>query len=220
MVRQIDLSDDHTVTTRLLDDPYAWRVRAVERIEIDSGTHCLRRRSLQCAPLRPLLQQVCPLGAAQAAWLVLPVVSMPKGALLDLDITGPEGTTGFLPPRIEIAAREAHLLRSVAAVAGLALPPDVDALLVAALAFTEGPWQATAGRTRASRLRRYLQDGVPDEVSQQTQQQWMQLSARAGELLGPRADSDEATAPWRNRPWCCRPSWRKGCSMRSAPHAL
>jgi hypothetical protein len=46
----VDLTGSPSAVCRLLDRPYDWRVRAVERIEMGSATSCVRRRSLLVAP--------------------------------------------------------------------------------------------------------------------------------------------------------------------------
>ena len=48
----LDLSENEQVTVALLANPLDWRVRVVEEITIDAATTCLRRRSLQVAPIR------------------------------------------------------------------------------------------------------------------------------------------------------------------------
>jgi hypothetical protein len=138
----LDLTSDVDVTTALLDDPLAWRVRVVEQIDVDSPVSALRRRSLQCAPLRPVLARagirLSP--DADEALAVLPFGPIPKHPLLEFDVEGPHGTQAFLLPRAAIAARELALLKKLAADAGLVPGIFSLALMEAALGFTEAHW--------------------------------------------------------------------------------
>jgi hypothetical protein len=161
----LDLTDA-SVTVALLESP-VWRVRSVERLDVDSAYLYRRRRSLQCGPLREVLPanvaSAGPDRGAAAARLVLPVALLPKGPLLDLDVLGPGGGEGHLLVRSAIAEREAEFVLRAAQQAGWAQPsPDLRRAVVELIAFSEGPWRATQRpwRTRGRRLRAYLADEV------------------------------------------------------------
>jgi len=187
--RCVDLTDIVEVTTLLLAEPLAWRVRVVEQIDIDTASGTRRHRSLQSAPLRSLIRGAARIdegdrSAAVKALLVLPIAPMPKGPLLDLDMEGPEGSTPFLLPRGEIAARELALVAKQALDASLTLSPAVRPLIESALGFTEGLWPSFGGD-----LGSYLAEGVG--LTRQDPQviQWLALSNQASAMLAPFADT-------------------------------
>jgi len=94
------------VTTRLLLQPLEWRERAVEELALDSASFVRRRRTLQVLPLRPLLQDLLPAAcSATTARLVLPVATLDKRPLPDVDVTSPHGDA-VLIRRFEIAPRQ------------------------------------------------------------------------------------------------------------------
>lgn len=94
----VDLTGSTSAVCRLLDRPYDWRVRAVERIEMGSATSCMRRRSLLVAPLRDVIGGLLPRhGRIESARLTLPVASFPKGPLVDFDVTAADQPAQLLP---------------------------------------------------------------------------------------------------------------------------
>lgn len=190
MTRCLDLTGNVAVSTALLADPLAWRIRVVEQIDVDSPSSALRRRSLQCAPLRHVIAAAGGLPALRAdsvepesALLVLPVAPIPKGPLLEFDIHGPEGADAFLLQRADIAALETSFVMHQATDAGLAVDPAVAHLLEAALAFSEAQWQAMRPN-----LRRYLAEGTGLSRGDQQVTRWIDLAHEAGRRLGVYAD--------------------------------
>jgi hypothetical protein len=177
----IDLTADVDVTTALITDPLAWRVRVVEQIDIDNPHSALCRRSLQCAPLRPLLADLgaLPRRAVDTALAVLPLCPMPKGPLLDFDVDGPGGSPAYLLQRADIAARETAVVEYLAAQAGLDLSP-ARVVVKAALGFTEGAWQTYR---KDLDLVGYLTDGTGLPYGAAEIAQWLDLSERATALL-------------------------------------
>lgn len=185
MTECVDLMDVAGVAPRLLDDPLAWRVRVVEQIDVDSPTHALRRRSLQCAPLRPVLADMLRrerATRATAAMLVLPVAPMPKGPLLDLDIEGPGGSQAFLLQRAAIAAQETAYLAVQAHRSGIGIDPPARQVVEYALGFTEAHWKKFRPNLLA-----YLAEGLGDPSPAEVAR-WTDVAARVAEILAPFAD--------------------------------
>jgi hypothetical protein len=182
-----DLVLDRDVTVALLLDPLDWRVRVVEQIEIDSPNGATRRRSLQTQPLRPLVaaaaRQALGDGSPPGrALLALPVAPVPKGPLVDFDVTGPDGRSALLLPRAEIAARQAVFMSRLADRAGLAVTPGAAVVFEQAFAFTGSPWSEFDGDLDA-----YLTAGTERPVAPHMPA-WRELSARAAACLAPWAD--------------------------------
>lgn len=182
----VNLIDDRSITTALLLDPLAWRVRVVEQLRLVSGTGCIRRRSLQCAPLRSLVQprEVSWKGATEAT-LVLNVAPVPRGPLLDFDVWGPLGSAWLLP-RHEIATRQTDYLISLAHSAGISVGRDEQRLLEAMLGFAEGSW---VRHVSSFSLPEYLRDGLGRAVAGPVVERLQLLSRRCGEILRPRIDT-------------------------------
>ncbi len=118
------------------------RVRAVEHLTVESATTCRRRRSLQCAPLRSLLPDGLVVEDEEEAFVVLNIASVPRGALLDLNLEGPGDTPCFLLPRPEIARRQAEYLLDLVDELELRIDDGVADLLRAVLARSRGSGRA------------------------------------------------------------------------------
>ena len=195
--QHIDLTADMAVTAALLARPLEWRVRVVEHVEVDSATSCLRRRSLQSLPLRSLL----PADSAQAAegavtaLMVLNVASVPRGALLDLDVSGPEDVPAFLLPRGEIARREADYLRATAGDAGLTITSDLLLLLEGVVGYTETGWHLDTPAGLKAAARDYLSDGFGQELSDAVVQSWLDLDRRIATRLAPYTEPGPGLSP-------------------------
>jgi hypothetical protein len=185
-----NIVDNRDATVTLLRRPLDWRLRAVEEIVIDSATSCLRRRSLQATPLRPLLDPYLPVDATHAL-VALHVAAMPRGPLLDFDVSGPDGPAWLLP-RTDIALRQSLLLKALALEAGVQIPSAPMALLAAILGFT--------GESLANPGLRTLDDfvnlGLGRDVAHETVERWREVGDGCRELLRPRLDRfDEYSAP-------------------------
>lgn len=157
-----DLSADTALTTALIARPLDWRVRIVERLEIDTATSGRRSRSLQSLPLRTVLPPSTAEAAhdARTALVVLNVASVPRGALLDLDVSGPGGAAAFLLPRAEIASRECDYLLALTTDAGLnGTNEDLRHLLEAVLGYTSTGWNLSDPEDLANFAVSYLEDG-------------------------------------------------------------
>lgn len=161
------------VTVRLLQTLLDWRVRGVERLDIDSAAFYRRRRSLQCTSLREVLEEppdLLPTTDAKPARMVLPIALLPKGPLLDLNIIGPDDVGGQLLVRTSIAERQAAATFAAAEDAGLDVTPSAWQAMVELMAFSEGPWRATARwwRTMSRRQHLFLRDEVPEPALRRT----------------------------------------------------
>lgn len=195
-VPEVDLTAEVSVTTALLNHPLAWRVRAVEHLTIESSTSCRRRRSLQCAPLRPLVPQGLITDADAHALVVLNIASVPRGALLDLDFEGADGNPCFLLPRGEIAARESAYLLGLADELEVTLRDGPRALLRAALAFTEHPaWVFHSAEDLRRGVADYLADGLNAPVPDDILSSWIELDRRAAKLVAPYAAGNHGLSP-------------------------
>lgn len=179
----LNLVDDERVTVNLLANPLDWRVRAVEEITLDAATTCLRRRSLQVAPLRDHLGVEVPEDATHAL-IALYVAPIPRGPLLDFDVTGPEGD-GWLLPRVEIASREAHFLEDLARSCGQSVSDELHALLAAVCGFTG----ELLTDVRDVTLGEYLTAGLGRPVSTDALNEWRTAGELCRGVLRPRLDS-------------------------------
>ncbi len=167
----------------LLSEPFLWRVRVVEEITIDAATHCLRRRSLQVAPLRSVLGDVLDAEDSEVL-LALNVAPVPRGPLLDFSISGPYGDVWLLP-RQEIAQRQAMYLRQLVVNAGGAVDGELYRLLVQVLGFSSSGWLfGDEGFSMAD----YIKDGVGVEVSFESLQEWCAIGVACKRILRPFLD--------------------------------
>jgi len=184
-----NIIDDRSATVTMLSEPLAWRVRAVEKISIDAASTCLRRRSVQVAPLRHVLRRHLPddnrHGPYTHAVLAVFVAPFPRGPLLDFDVEGPYGSASLLP-RAEIATREAMYLEHLALECGITVSDTVRPLLIAVLGYS-GPWDDTAPDE-------LLQNGLPFALAEQTLVEWTKLQARCADLLADRVGSLDLSA--------------------------
>jgi hypothetical protein len=180
--RTANLIDRRDVSVALLNNPLGWRVRVVEEITVDSATSCTRRRSLQVAPLREVLAGLVPRHATHAL-LALNVAPLPRGPLMDFDVSGPEGEAWLLP-RTEIAARQGEYLLGLAMPRGKAPSSSLMAVLTAILGFTGE--LLVDGQEPGIGL--YLRDGLGRPVSAPVLANWADLTARCRAVLRPRLD--------------------------------
>lgn len=192
-----DLSADAALTTALIARPLDWRVRIVEHLEVDTATSCRRRRSLQSLPLRTLLPPSAAQVAegAETALVVLNVASVPRGALLDLNVSGPEDAPAFLLPRGEIASREADYLRNVAQGVGLQVSDDLHLLLEAVLGYISTGWNLNSPDALSSRARSYLEDGFGRVLSEDVVRGWLRLDGQIAVRLTPFAEPQPGLSP-------------------------
>jgi hypothetical protein len=182
--RTADLTERRTAVYRLLDEPYDWRVRAVERLEVTSALYCGRHRSLQVAPLRPLLGDLIP-GNAEKARIILPIASLPKGALRELNLLVPNPAGASLLNRRAIAELEAGYVIQLAAQVGLTVSEQLAGLLTAVCEFDAGEWRPVHRRYQRNRLDglvAYLSPRVPT-LTLPALCRAAHYSARAGEIL-------------------------------------
>lgn len=177
------------VTTRLLAEPRAWRERAVERLDVGSAQFIRRRRTLQVRRLRPLLGQAPASASYDTALLVLPLATLPKRPLIDLDLHGPTGDLVLLR-RPEVAEREAALVEHYAEEAGLPIPPLVDGVVPTLLGFTDGAWRdvrAESGSVLQAE-QRYLEQGLDQPVHSSLLVHLTALGERAATALDRHVD--------------------------------
>jgi hypothetical protein len=179
----INIIDNTDVTVTLIEHPLDWRVRVVEELVIDSATSCTRRRSLQAAPLRPLLDEFLPAESTHAL-LALNVAPMPRGPLFDFDLQGPCGDAWLLP-RTEIAARERAYLTKLAKSCGEVVSPRLRSLLDAILGFT-GEWFSNG--FPQDLLSSYIEPGLGRLIDTGEWRRWQQISDGCWKVMLPRLD--------------------------------
>ena len=184
----LDLTANHAVTTELLLHPLDWRARAVEQLEIASADRCLRRRSLQCAPLRTVLDRVASLGDAEEVFVVLHIATVPRGPLLDFDVEGPDGSSAFLLPRGEIAARQLDFLKAVMDQVPLRLTADQLTFVSALLSFPLDNWFHN-GEPPID-VKGYLADGLGQEIDASRFSAWLDVAGECRRLLQGFCDLD------------------------------
>jgi hypothetical protein len=191
----VDLSANRAVTTALLRNPLEWRIRAVEQVGFDTASTCSRHRTLQCAPLRPILDEEVP-PSAETAFIALYFASVPRGALLDLDLEGPGGAVAHLLKREEIAAREEAYLYSLASDIGLPVSSAVRNLIMATLAYTKTTHESLTATAPMDNLADYLADGLGVLVPEVALTRWRNYDNRALASLRSFDDSrDVDTSP-------------------------
>lgn len=188
----VDLVDDRSLTVALLADPLAWRVRAVEHIEIDGAYSCARRRSLQCGPLREVLSKHDE--PARIAFLVVNVASVPRGPLLDFDVAGPLGPA-FLLPRQEVAARQALFISKLAASALVPVSEAGVDFLAAAFGMPLYAGDSSSDPT-TEEIEAHLADGLADEGGE-LYKEWIAISRKCAAIIDQRLDRPSPRSPTR-----------------------
>ena len=183
---RLDLSDSVDVVTRLLDER-VWRSRVVEQVEIDRSYFGRTVRSLQVAPLRPIIGDLFPRSTKRAtSKIVLPVMTLPKGPLVNFDLTAPLGQA-FLLKRRAIAEFEARYVEYLAKCAGIAMAGEVLAFVTAIAEFTPGTWQnkfySGSAKTIEADLKSYLDAGLGRPSNNQDFKHWSTLSESIGSTL-------------------------------------
>lgn len=157
---QLDLTNDWEVLLRLLEDPDAWRIRVVEQLTVGSARFCTRHRSLQAAPLHPLLGEVA--HGHETAYIALPIERLPKGPLLAYDVTV-DGQPAYVAPRGATAEVEAAHVINLAVDEGVDTDDVTGHFLRAICEFTPWPWKSVRSRHPLSTRRAmwtYLQEGL------------------------------------------------------------
>jgi hypothetical protein len=206
-----DLTSKNEIPITLLAQPYEWRVRAVEQIEVLSAQACLRRRSLQVLPLRTLMTGLIPT-ADERARIVLPVASMPKGPVNRFDIEV-DGGPAHMIPRVAIADIEAAYLEHLSHEAGLELVPVVRSVLPFLLGFTTGPWEQWLrdfDDDPADALMPYLKDGLGQDVSTSRIQIWQDALGDVSSILVDRTDGESTDLSAVVNPLLALPSLLEG----------
>lgn len=129
---------DWTVTVALLDRPWAYRQRTVDEVTLQTEGLYALRRSVQCEPIRPVLTDYGIRVGEGALPAILPLSLMPKAALLEFDVTGPDGNPAHFVSRSETANRQVDFLRLLAQSSGVPAPDEVLGLLFGSSLFTPG----------------------------------------------------------------------------------
>lgn len=95
---------------RLLDEPWAWRQRLTEEIELAAARHARVTSAYQVELPPGLVRPRVGRREPAAVRVLLPVTTRPKGLLFRFEVTGPDGSPANLLRRIDIAAFQAEYL--------------------------------------------------------------------------------------------------------------
>lgn len=106
----MDLTESWEATIRLLDEPWAWRQRVTEEIELASARHARVTATYQVELSPAHLSTLVGRRRPTAVRVLLPVTTRPKGLLFRLQVAGPDDSPALLLRRIDIAAFQAEYL--------------------------------------------------------------------------------------------------------------
>lgn len=126
------------VTAVLLDQPWAYRERVVDEIVLANEGLYQLKRSIQLAPIGPLLksQGIHPPSAPAVA--TLPLALLPKTPLLDFDVEGPGGEAAHLLTRPETSRYQVDFLLLSGEAYGVTAGQGVSELLFGLSMFMPG----------------------------------------------------------------------------------
>lgn len=208
----LDLIEDDRVLFRLMENPRAWRLRSVERIDLPSALWEERRRSVHVHSLREMLD-LSP--ADECARLILPIGAVPRNVRIDLDIEV-DGDTAFLLSREEHGNYKAGYLKYFA---DQITDPDRGRRLGDRLSDSSRPgltdFLSHIFSFRSPHLRDYLDKYRPaqkdrllldylhrswrrcdkkgDQLTMATLRGWLEYTDRIGELVR----NTKVVSPWR-----------------------
>jgi hypothetical protein len=204
----------------LLDDPWSWRRRLTDHVELASSRHARVRSAYQVELPADLVEPLLPPGPVTAVRALLPLTTRAKGLLLRASVTGPPWPGATVLRRADIAAYQAEYLARLvetgpAPTAFDAVPPGLfeavcvftpevarrflaeergPAERVAAgvlrLAEAEGDWAGDATRRRA--LAAYLSDGLSFPVPAGLVDELLVPAGDAGRRIVARLDGEPA----------------------------
>ena len=186
----VDLTEETAFTLRLLDRPLEWRQRRVEDLLFAGADHGRCTTTLPIAIPPGILDEfeIQPWTASINA--LLPISTRPKRLALNLDLSGPGGTSAKLLRRVDIAAIQAEylgLLVRTSSATGITtgLPA---AVLEAVCGFTPGraeEYARAAGPigARVDWLPAYLDAGLGWTVDRVLVAELHERTIGAGELL-------------------------------------
>lgn len=173
---RVDLTADSEFTLALLDQPWVWQQRVVTSLSFGAPAHVTQRSSHQIElPPALLADHGVPEGT-ESVRAILPLTRRPKRQLLDLHLTGPDGTAASLLLRASIASIQAEYLRRlVESSPAVKQVRDVltPALFEAICLFTPRTWRRYAEEFGHNGTRRYLQEGLGLEVAKHDLDSWL-----------------------------------------------
>jgi hypothetical protein len=129
---------DWQVTVLLLDQPWAYRQRCVDEVSLQTEGLYRLRRSVQLLPVRPMLEEAGLTVAEGEAPAIIPLSLMRKAALLEFDVTGPDGKPAFFLSRRVTANLQVDFMIRLAESSGVDTPDEVVSLLYGMSLFTPG----------------------------------------------------------------------------------
>jgi len=109
----VDLAKTGGFTLTLLDNPWSWRHRAIETIELDSSTDVRATTAVQMELADDLLSGFPAVGEAENARVILPVTSRPKRPLLGFDLETSHNEPAYLLARDSIASFQAAFVHAL-----------------------------------------------------------------------------------------------------------
>lgn len=153
----VDLRKNKTTAMRLsiglLENPSKWRKRAVERIDLTSASFAERKKSIECAPLRDVLNDIAGYlprirSHHKRAKLWLPIGNFPKGPLIDFDLRIAEEPGFLLTKDLHSEIHANRILRLARTARITTHHPTLEVALKEIFGFTTGLWQNIHGNVK------------------------------------------------------------------------
>lgn len=176
MPGRVDLTTDSEFTLALLEQPWVWQQRVVTSLSFGAPAHVTERSSHQIELPPALLAGHSVPEGTESVRAIVPLTRRPKRQLLDLHLTGPDGTAASLLLRASIASIQAeYLARLVESSPAAQHIRDTltRTLLEAICLFTPRIWRRYAEEFGPEGTRRYLQEGLGLEVPQRDLNTWL-----------------------------------------------
>lgn len=196
--RRADLSETPDFLLDLLSDSNVWKQRAVTEFAFEAANHVRVSRSFQIEFPPALIERYVDPRFTRRANILLPVVTNMKDALLNFNLTGPEGSSATLLPRVSIAGLQADYLEGLASSSPTGAATLDHGIYDAIGVFTpftfrtrylrrrvHGPW---AERPFEQALRSYLEDGLGFQIAAGDVTRWRTQTTSAGQILSRRLD--------------------------------
>jgi hypothetical protein len=186
--RTLDLSESTDFTLRLMEEPWDWRQRLVERVSLGGGDH-MRVSSSYQIDFPPGLIEAFALRSGDSVNVIVPLTTREKRPLLRFDVSAVNASSPILLLRQSIAAIQAEHMRRLAETSpgGPPVAVGLDANLLEAISvFTPGLYESLLkehnGNRRAA-LQHYLQSGVGIRASDNAIDRWLSAADEAAVML-------------------------------------
>ena len=177
--RYVDLREDGRLLPILLDDTHVWRERLVEEVVIDDSDHVAFTSAFQLRIRPELLHEIDPaLVSGDSVRVFLPLTTRPKELLLNVDLTTGDGSPISLLLKSQAASLQVEYQRWFL---GIDFDEDVKNLLYGISNYNVDLWQFFS-QTQSSELEalsKYLDAGLPFQVSKSQVKKWQEIVAPA-----------------------------------------